>query len=205
MSNIEEDLSELCSKAKAYGAARVSVLPASEVVVDPRVRLKCLVPICPSYGVNLMCPPRVMSPEEFSKILAKYNHTIVIQFPICDDPENIQQLMEGKSLELIRTEPQYSRTIKKSILDFMELICKLERDSVKMGYRFSAGLSGGPCELCERCVGQKTGAPCKNPLKARPSMEALGIDVFKTAENAGMPLKGLNGKDVYWTGLLLVE
>lgn len=205
MSNIEEDLSELCSKAKEYGAARVSVLPASEVVVDQRVRLKCLVPACPNYGVNLMCPPRVMSPDEFLKILEKYNHTIVIQFPICNDPEKIQEFMGASSLEVLRAESAYPRTIRKSLVEFLELISKLERDSFNKGYRFSAGLSGGPCKLCERCVGQKTGAPCKNPLKARPSMEALGIDVFKTAENAGMPLKGQDGKEAYWTGLLLIE
>jgi len=76
---------------------------------------------------------------------------------------------------------------------------------MNMEYRFSAGLSGGPCELCDRCVGQKSGAPCKHPLKARPSMEAFGIDVFKTAENAGMPLRCPEGNEAYWIDLLLVD
>jgi predicted metal-binding protein len=36
-------------------------------------------------------------------------------------------------------------------------------------------------------------------------MEALGIDVIKTAENAGMPID-LPPKDTYvWTGLLLLD
>jgi len=36
-------------------------------------------------------------------------------------------------------------------------------------------------------------------------MEAFGIDVFKTAENAGMPLRGPDGNEAHWTGLLLVD
>ena len=62
---IEEDLLTLCSNAKSYGAVRVSVLPASRVVIDPRARLKCMVPVCPSYGVNLMCPLISWTPRNF--------------------------------------------------------------------------------------------------------------------------------------------
>jgi predicted metal-binding protein len=205
MTDIEEDLSELCLKAKNYGAARVSVLPASEVIVDPRVRLKCSVPACPNFGVNLMCPPRVMDPEEFSKALSMYTHTILIQYPLCDDPEKMQAYIKEGSIEVLRSGSDYPQMIKKSQVEFMDLICKLERDAVNMGYRFSAGLTGGPCRLCDRCVGQRVGGPCRHPLRARPSMEALGIDVFKTAENAGMPLTAEGDQEAFWTGLLLVE
>lgn len=203
--SVEEDLSTLCSNAKSYGAVRVSVLPAGQVVIDPRVRLKCLAPVCPNYGVNLMCPTRVMDHEEFTRVLRCYSHGILVQSSICDSPEKMQDFMNGESLGITEAETEYPMTIRKGLNDLLDLICKLERDAVNMGYRFSAGLSGGPCKLCDRCVGQKSGAPCKHPMRARPSMQAMGIDVFKTAENAGMPPRGQNGEDAFWTGLLLVE
>jgi predicted metal-binding protein len=202
---IEEDLSTLCTNAKTYGASRVSVLPASEVVIDPRVRLKCQVPVCPNYGVNLMCPPRTMDPADFAKVLRGFSHTILVQTPICDNPDHIQGFMNGDSVEIMEADREYPMTIRKGLENLLELMGKLEKDASNMGYRFSAALSGGPCKLCERCVGQKTGSPCRYPFKARPSMQALGVDVFQTAENAGMPPKGPNGDGAYWTGLLLVD
>jgi len=40
--------------------------------------------------------------------------------------------------------------------------------------------------LCEECSLDKG---CKHPREARPSMEACGIDVFKTARTAGYPIE----------------
>jgi hypothetical protein len=36
-------------------------------------------------------------------------------------------------------------------------------------------------------------------------MEGVGIDVFKTAANAGLPIALSADQPVKWTGLLLVE
>ena len=52
----------LIDRAHALGADRAAPLPAASVVVDERVRLKCRVPRCSSYGRNLMCPPHVPGP-----------------------------------------------------------------------------------------------------------------------------------------------
>jgi len=58
------------------------------------------------------------------------------------------------------------------------------------GYHFAFSMSN--CILCETCCFP---APCRFPLKARPSMEALGIDVFATIKKIGLPLKTLKAKD----------
>ncbi|MFP4169421.1 MAG: DUF2284 domain-containing protein [Methanomassiliicoccales archaeon] len=187
----EEDLSELCSSAKSMGAAKVSVLPAGSVVVDERVRLKCMVPACPNYGVNLMCPPRTVEPSRFSKILDGYAHAVLIQYPM--DAEGELPVSDGGEGN------GFHRTLR----EFNQMLCDLEREAVNRGYRFAAALTGGPCVLCDQCVGQSSGAPCRKPMEARPSMEAMGIDVFRTAEKAGMPIRGK--EEPLWTGLLLVD
>jgi hypothetical protein len=36
-------------------------------------------------------------------------------------------------------------------------------------------------------------------------MEAVGIDVVKTAKNAGLPIHLSSSKNVLWTGLVLLD
>jgi predicted metal-binding protein len=61
----KKDFEKLRLNAVKYGASKAAMILARDVVVDPRVRLKCMIPVCAGYGVNLMCPPNVMTPEEF--------------------------------------------------------------------------------------------------------------------------------------------
>jgi predicted metal-binding protein len=57
--------------------------------------------------------------------------------------------------------------------------------------------------FCGKCVG--TGGKCIHPFSARPSMEAMGIDVVATLENAGKNLEFPVKDKVQWWGLLLVD
>ena len=43
------------------------------------------------------------------------------------------------------------------------------------------------CALCAECAG-RTGEPCRNVMKARPSFHSVGIDVFATVKKLGLPL-----------------
>ncbi len=83
------------------------------------------------------------------------------------------------------------------------LILKLEREAFLLGHPLALGLIEGPCSLCEKCPGPN--APCLQPEKARPSMEAMGIDVFQTCANVGIDLRVLTDRaDAYLvTGLVL--
>lgn len=51
---LQENLIHLCRRAHELGAYRSVAMLAEDVVVDDRVRLKCLVPRCEHYGKNLM-------------------------------------------------------------------------------------------------------------------------------------------------------
>lgn len=84
-----------------------------------------------------------------------------------------------------------------------ELILQLEREAFLRGHPLALGLLEGPCSLCEKCPGPN--APCIQPQKARPSMEAMGIDVFRTCAHAGIEMRVLTDRaDSYLaTGLVL--
>lgn len=46
------------------------------------------------------------------------------------------------------------------------------------------------CSLCETCSGTRDS--CLQPLRARPTPEALAVDVFATARRAGYPIQVLS-------------
>jgi len=50
------------------------------------------------------------------------------------------------------------------------------------------------CALCADCAGN-AGESCRFPMSARPAFHSVGIDVFKTAHNLGLPLKALRDKE----------
>lgn len=205
MQKIDEDIGLLCSNALRYGASKAAPIASKEVVLDPRVRLKCLVPLCSSYGVGLTCPPNVPDPEEVSIILDKYRHAILIQMPFSMNKEFVGLVEKGAPLADTRKDTNYQETLARNFRQLVEILCKLEADAQTMGYRFAAALSGGSCRLCDECVGQKSGEPCRHPFMARPAMEAVGIDVVQTAKNAGMPFEFPAKGDPTLTGILFVD
>ena len=88
--------------------------------------------------------------------------------------------------------------------EFARLMTALEAEAFKMGYRFAAAFAGGDCVLCDVCAGA-TGEACLHPFEARPSMEAVGIDVVATAEAAGLAVELPADEHPRWTGLLLID
>jgi len=83
------------------------------------------------------------------------------------------------------------------------IIVKLEREIFLAGFYKAFGLGAGSCKLCTKCNKEK----CNNPIDARPSMEACGIDVFQTAKNNGFYVEVLNNKEAEQSsyGIVLVE
>jgi predicted metal-binding protein len=166
--------------------------------------VKCRVPICAHYGNNLMCPPHVMSASEFREILTKYTYAVLVQIEISIPEEVIQATKKVDNLaEFVRdknnVKPLFSRA-----KEFSEMLGRMEAEAFNLGYRFAAGF-GGPCGLCDECVTKHPGEPCRHPFQARPSMEAVGIDVFKTAEKAGFKTITQTIDKMVGYGLVLVD
>jgi predicted metal-binding protein len=62
-----------------------------------------------------------------------------------------------------------------------EIVYKLERQAYKDGYHLAMGFGGGSCKdyLCQGLICQYLDSGrCRFPHRARPAMEAVGIDVF---------------------------
>ena len=205
MREIGSDLEKLAKSALDYGAYRAQVIPAKKVVMDPRVRLKCSVPVCENYGRNRMCPPNIISVEEFSRALSAYKWAIVVQFRIDSDEKEIKRRYQGKDLAGLMKDKDYTESLTKGMRDMLQVLAKLERDALYMGYYLAAALSGGCCRLCDECVGPGFDKQCRHPFQARPSIEAMGVDAVATARNAGLAVEFPAKEHPTWTAILLVD
>ncbi|MDN5332595.1 MAG: hypothetical protein PWP45_1820 [Tepidanaerobacteraceae bacterium] len=171
---------------KCEGVTRAELISARDVVVDERVRFQCSHSGCREYGKRFMCPPHVPGVEEFKKVLSNYIMAVLVQ--VQGDAAGKEADKEAKRLALL----------------LHEAVFRTEKQAFSLGFPFAAGLIGGPCILCEKCPAANGEDACVRREKARPSMEALGIDVFKTCKNAGLEIAFAPGK-VVWTGMVLLD
>lgn len=208
MSQVEANLGALCKLAIEVGASNAVSFNARNVVVDERVRLKCCVPICDDYGLNLMCPPNVMSVSEFREVLGKYDHVILIQIEQPIPAEMREEIQRADDVAALYKSDKFLESYRKSFtpikLKLHRIVHKVEAQAFALGYRFATGFIAGSCKLCAECAGINSNEPCKHPFRVRPSMEAVGIDVFKTAENAGLPFDMPPKDKTIWNGLVLI-
>jgi len=167
------------------GAAGVKLVNTADIIVDDRVRLKCQIPRCDSYGQNLMCPPYVASVAEFRTYLSLFSRALLLQI--------------SASIEKT-TDDVYAPANK-----LHDLVNRGEKAAFEAGFRFATGLIGGCCRLCDVCVIATGSTKCRFPFKARPSMEAMGIDVIATTEKAGCVVTFPINDVVTWTGLILID
>ena len=66
------------------------------------------------------------------------------------------------------------------------IVAELEREIFLRGAWKAFGLGAGPCYFCESCVLEP--GRCRHPERARPAMEACGIDVYATVRRAGFEI-----------------
>ncbi len=207
---VEKDLNQLCDLALKLGVSNASLIDAEDVVVDERTRLKCQAPVCDDYGVNLMCPPNVMPVTEFIKILSKYSTSLLLQLH-CPIPKDMKSMIEretGPLTNLYQNETfitSYQRSFTRARKRLHGIVHKVESTAFQMGYIFATGFIAGSCRLCAECVSPDSDEPCRKPFQARPSMEAMGIDVSKTASNADLPFDIPPKDTAVFNGLILVQ
>jgi len=132
---------------------------------------------CTGFGLSLCCPPRTPAPDTTRKVIDSYEKAILLH----------RRLKKGERGKILN-----------------EIMVRLEIEIFLDGYYKAWSMGSGPCRLCKEC---DLGGPCKHGYEARPSMEACGIDVYKTARDNGFHIEVVKTHDdernVF--GLILVE
>jgi predicted metal-binding protein len=169
------DLEKYRRQALKLGATRAQVIKATQIPVDERVTLKCRIPRCFGFGAGAHCPPNTMKPAELREVLARYQWAV---FFVRDVPPEV--IVRDKA------------TIKERVAVYQEvfkIVSELESMAFYDGHYLSFGFAAGSCrhtycgqqESCQALEGKR----CRFSLLARPSMEAVGIDVYKMVASLG--------------------
>jgi len=81
---------------------------------------------------------------------------------------------------------------------------EVERQAFLDGYYFAFSMSD--CACCEKCAGF-FGGKCANPKKARPAFHSVGIVVFKTVRQFGLPIDTLKDRNetANWYSAVFIE
>lgn len=183
----------LMEKARELGAKDAKVIPAADIVVENRVPLKCRAG-CIAYGKKLTCPPYVPTPDEFRKVLSEYHHALLVKFisPAEADPDVICSIYKywldpAAPADKKEQATQFWKDHFNGTGMFAPAMLELERTAFNAGNPFALAFVNGSCRLCETC-NVKAGV-CVHPTQARIPEHAVGVNMVKTAEKAGMPIR----------------
>ena len=179
--------------ALKMGAVDTKVITVDTVCVENRVTLKCRAG-CVAYGKKLTCPPYVPTAGEFKDILNEYKYAMLVKFksPVKADEETVCSIyknwfdpdtpedLKNKADTFWNDYFDYSR-------DVHNIMLELEKAAFNKGYTFALAFVNGSCRLCNVC-NTKSGV-CVHPNLARIPEHAVGINMKKTAEDAGMGIK----------------
>ncbi len=172
------DLDILINKAIRLGASDAKVIRTNGIIIEPHLVELCKPPGCQGYGKCANCPPHAMGPQEARAMIE--SHTWALLFKIDLPPESL--LSESHHREFRKV--------------FM-ISGALEQAARQLGLASPYGLGAGSCKVAF-CNGvpcaQLQAKPCLYPKVARPSPEAIGINLFKLASLVGWPIHRI-GRD----------
>jgi predicted metal-binding protein len=173
-SQLLENLERYREKALELDAANSKIIKTDAIPVDERVPLKCQIPRCFGYGSSAHCPPHTMKPDELISHLKNYQWAVFFTRTVSTD------LLLRKADDKDRIDAFQS---------IYKIVKSIESMAFYDGHYLAFGLGAGGCRrtFCgqhETCAALE-GKSCRFALLARPSMEAVGINVYKMVASAG--------------------
>lgn len=183
---IAKNLELYVRKAIEFGASDARIISARDVVVDERVRLKCSVPKCHLFGSSPSCPPYSPALDEVRRAISRYKYAILLKNDVVpkEDFVDSKQWLKGHEKHQGKTN---------------RIVSELEALAFNDGYYLAMGFAAGGCKtaLCSGMTCQYLDSGrCKYPLRSRPSMEGVGIDVFDLVSRVGWDIYPVAHEDV---------
>ena len=173
---LQEDLEKYRQRAIELGATDAKIIGMDGVIVDERVLAKCVYPKCPSYSTNANCPPYAMTPDEIRKLVNNFSYAIFVKVEVPAEHTAGKEAIEKNLVN------PYRRKLS-------EIVARLEAEAFYDGYHLALAFGSGSCKalFCpnKECDVLVPGQGCPHRLKARSSMEAVGMDCFNMAANVG--------------------
>ena len=164
---LKQDLEKYRRSALELGATDAKVITSDMVLIDERVRAKCMFPPCRFYGTNVHCPPHASELELTRGIVKNFHYAIFYMIKVPSEEVAGPKAKERKLF------------VRSQLLNF-KIAAKVESEAFYDGYHLAMGFAGGPCKsaYCPNveCSALIPGQGCRHSLKARASMEGMGMD-----------------------------
>ena len=161
---------KLQKKALELGATDAEIISVDRIPVEDEVVEMCKAHLCQGYGKSANCPPHVMGPGQAREWIEKYETALFFRIDVSP-----QVLLSEDRFETFKT--------------VYMITSKLEALSIEQGFPLAKGLAAGSCKpvFCKgrACDALMDEGECRYPSLGRPSMEAVGINVFALSKDVG--------------------
>jgi predicted metal-binding protein len=165
------NLAKLEMKFRDHGFTDFRWIDPRRIVVSQWVRIKCQFG-CREYGNTAVCPPQVPTVDECERFFRSYRRAAVFHL----------------TKRVAKPEDRFAWTRRLNLR-----LWKLERDIFISGHEKAFLLFLDSCNICAECTGRRE--TCRQPKKARPTPEALAVDVYSTVRKIGYPIQVLARTD----------
>lgn len=192
-----ENLDKLRQTALDQGAENAVIIPVSDILIDPRVRFKCMIPKCYMSGGCNHCPPHGYSIAEVRDMVSKYGQAVFFRVRVESSVIAAKGLadwihagqMDDQGIIL---------TLGAAYLTVFSVVSNIRKSAEEMGYFPTLGFAAGNCRdvlchenpVCQMLTLEKT---CRNAEISNPSMESCGMDAFTMAARAGWDVYPIGG------------
>ena len=181
---LQPDLARYKQRAIELGAADAKIITTDMIVIDERVRMKCMVPTCRSFGTNPHCPPHAMDLDMIRKTVNNFKYAIFY-------------LLRMPAEEVAGVEAREKRLTAAGQITNYEISARLEGEAFYDGYYLAMAFAAGACNMVycadRRCTVLAAQRACPNALFTRPSMEGSGMDAFLMATRVGWDVYPIGG------------
>lgn len=180
-----------------FGADDCVIISSNDVILDPRVRFKCMAPKCYMSGVCSHCPPHGYSLSQIKQLVSAHEWAIFFRVKIPPDIVAAKSLATTINSGVMDSAGNLFNLGAHYLLTF-SIIKRLQKQLNEMGYASHGGFAAGNCKdaLCHfhpLCQDLTTSLGCRHPELSSPSMESCGMDAFIMAANTGWDVYPIGG------------
>lgn len=149
------------------------------LIFEEQVRMNCF--YCAKYNVSWKCPPKI--PElDYKKMFSEFEHAAFMY---------VQMPLKGNDYDSVR---------QNSSVQLHQAMLSCEKWLYEHNNSTALSFIGGSCKLCKNGC---TPGHCANPYLARIPLEALGVNVVKSARQYGIEITFPPKEYMMRIGLLL--
>jgi len=187
----------LAGLAKTWGAEDACVIETDGIIVDPRVRLKCMIPKCYMSGGCAHCPPYGYSAEETLKRVRAFENGVFFHVKVRKDIIAAKGLSDSLNRGIIDDKGCMLNLGAHYMLVFA-IVARLRKEARERGFSETLGFAAGNCKdvLCfvhPVCRKLTRSGKCRNPDLSVPSLESAGMDAYQMAAEVGWEVYPIGG------------